>query len=158
MTRLAVAVVLVAIGAGSSGCAAPGVQPDLTTEPAAGTAGDAGPVESTEVTDVESCEAFVDVLTILQNANAGLHDGRMGQQEYDGWMRLATRVLDRVPERGEGPVSDAIVALKQAAPAIPAGAMGSTDLGTPKWANAAPLADLCSAAGYDLFAEGFTGG
>lgn len=110
------------------------------------------------VTDEESCEVFSDVSTILHNAMTGLRDGHMKQQEYDGWLRLATRVLDRIPTRGEGGVSDGIAALKAAAPAIPAGTTGTPSIGTPEWYNAAPLADACSAAGYQIASEAFTGG
>lgn len=115
-------------------------------------------VISAEVTDEQSCEAFVDVSTILFNADVGLREGRMGRQEHTAWLRLATRVLDRIPIRGEGAVSDAILALKQAAPAIPAGAIGPTDIGTPEWYSAAELVDACSDAGYELSTEAFTGG
>ncbi|QEW03027.1 hypothetical protein [Microbacterium lushaniae] len=110
------------------------------------------------VTDIETCEAFTDVSTILQNAGAALHEGRMSQKEYDGWMRLATRVLDRVPTRGEGAVSDAVAALKAEYPPIPAGAQGATSIGNPGPNTAPSPADACEAAGYQIFAEGFTGG
>ncbi len=111
------------------------------------------------VTDIETCEAFTDVSTILQNATVALHEGRMSQREFDGWMRLATRVLDRVPTRGEGAVSEAVVALKAAAPPIPSGTVSETSFGDPEWnMTAASPADACGTAGYQLFAEGFTGG
>lgn len=109
------------------------------------------------MTDQDSCEAFSDVSTILQNATAGLHDGRMTQRENDG-LRLATRVLDRVPTRGEGAVSDAIAALKEISPAVPAGTLGATAIASPEWYAAAPLADACSTAGQQIIVEGFVGG
>jgi hypothetical protein len=115
-------------------------------------------VDLPAVTDVESCEAFSDISTILQNANAGFYEGRMSQQEFDGWMRLATRVLDRVPTSGVGPVSEAIDTLKELSPAIPAGTIAPTTLGSSEWMQAAPLAAACEDAGYTLAAEGFTGG
>lgn len=120
------------------------------------------PTTQSKVTDAQSCEEFSDVLTILHNAMVGLNEERMTEQEYDGWLRLATRVLDRIHTTGQGAVSDGIAALKAAAPAIsletiPVGKSG-TPIGTPDWYNAAPLNDACSAAGYQLSAEGFTGG
>ena len=160
-TRVAVIVGLVAIGIGGSGCAAPAVQADHTPNATVAVTESPTPgpvVDSALVTDAESCEAYVDVLTILHNANTALYEDRMSKQEYDGWMRLATRVLDRIPTRGEGAVSDAIAALKQASPTVKAGAMGSTDLGTPESSDMTPLADACSEAGFELFSEGFVGG
>ncbi|WP_194410408.1 hypothetical protein [Microbacterium cremeum] len=159
VTRLAVIVGLVAIGAGGSGCAAPTVQADPTPAATVTVTAAPGPVVvSAEVTDEQSCEAFVDVSTILFNAETGLREGRMIRQEYTGWLQLATRVLDRVPTRGEGAVSDAIAALKQGAPAIPAGGTGPTDIGTSEWYSSAELVDACREAGYELFTVAFTGG
>ncbi|MCC2032676.1 hypothetical protein [Microbacterium allomyrinae] len=112
----------------------------------------------TKVTDQESCAAFDDVSTILQNAHMGLSSGRMSQQEYDGWLRLATRVLDRVPTSGEGAVSDGIAASKAAAPAIPLGTIAPPLIGGDAWNNAAPLAAACTAAGYVFVVESWTGG
>ncbi len=109
------------------------------------------------VTDLASCEAITDVSTIVFNATVALHSGRMTQQEYDGWLRLATRVLDRVPTTGEGAVSDAIASLKTIAPAVPEASTGPTNIGTAEW-NAVPLADACKAAGSDLQVQAFAGG
>ncbi|WP_342001472.1 hypothetical protein MRBLWH7_001869 [Microbacterium sp. LWH7-1.2] len=142
--------------ASAAGCAA--LTPTDTAPDTASTAIATPSAAEHMVTDAESCAAFGDVLTILHNAMVGLTEERMTQQEYDGWLRLATRVLDRVPTSGKGAVSDAIAALKEAAPPLPQGAMGSTTLGTPELYNGASLADACSAAGAELAAEGFTGG
>lgn len=158
-SRLAFAVGTVAIIAGITGCATAMAPADTVADATETAVATPSPTtRDATVTDEESCEVFTDVSTILQNATAGLHDERMTQQEYDGWLRLATRVLDRVPTRGEGAVSDAIDALKEAAPAVPAGTYGAASIGTPEWYAAAPLAKACSAAGYQIFAEGFTGG
>ncbi len=136
-----------------TGCASAGETGTVSHAPASS----AFP-SSAVVTDQESCEAFGDVSTILQNANIGLHDGRMTQQEYAGWLRLATRVLDRVPTSGKGAVSESIATLKELAPAIPAGTTGATGIGNAEWYAAAPLADACSEAGAELSADSFTGG
>ncbi|KAA9148458.1 hypothetical protein F6B41_07935 [Microbacterium lushaniae] len=146
------------IVAGITGCAAPAGL-DATPDPSVTTTTPPTTVAAEDtIADQESCEAFSDVSTILQNATVGKLEKRMTQQEYDGWMRLATRVLDRVPTRGEGAVSDAITKLKEVAPAIPVGTGGAANIGTPEWIAAAPLADACIAAGYPLHVEGFTGG
>lgn len=161
LSRFAFSVGLIAVLAGVAGCAAP------TGSAEAGPTADDGPVvtssptmtSATTVTDKESCDAFGDVTTITFNADLGLQDGRMAQQEHDGWYRLATRVLDRVPTSGTGTVSDTIAALKQAAPPIPLGTPGTTGFNTDEWNTAAaPLLEACNAAGSDLASEGFTGG
>ncbi|MGC0250421.1 hypothetical protein [Pseudactinotalea sp. Z1748] len=68
------------------------------------------------------CTAFGDVLTIVENADLGLADGRMEAQEHEGWYRLATRTLDRLSSTGDSAVHTAIAQLQEIAPAIPAGA------------------------------------
>jgi len=154
--RVTFVVGAIAITLGFAGCATTVAPVDTT--PDATAAADATSSPISEVTDLESCEAFTDVSTIAQNALTGRQDQRMTQQEYDGWMRLATRVLDRIPTRGEGAVSDAIEALKEAAPAVPAGAYGGASSGVLGSDAAAPLVEACAAAGYEMFTEAFTGG
>lgn len=158
LLRAALTAGVVAIMGSTAGCAA-STTPTGTAPEAAVTA-TATPSSSpaSTVTDAESCAAFGDVLTILHNAMVGLTEERMTQQEYDGWLRLATRVLDRVPTSGEGAVSDAIATLKAAAPPLSQGAVGSTEIGTQEWYTAASLADACAAAGGQLAADAFTGG
>lgn len=158
LRSVALAAGVVAIVGVAAGCSASGTP--------AGAAPDGGDTAVTApataavatVTDKESCAAFGDVLTVLHNAMTGLREERMTQQEYDGWLHLATRVLDRVPVSGEGTVSDAITELKESAPPVPQGAMASTTIATPEWYDLEDLADACAAAGAELAAEGFTGG
>lgn len=131
-----------------SGCVA-GAEPGPTATPAA--------AEST--TDTATCTGFNDVATITANADAGLRDGRMATQEQQGWYRLATRVLDGVPTRGEGEVSRATAALKDVAPAVDLGAMGTTAIGSAEWDSAMQeLSDACAAAGVEMAIEMYTGG
>ncbi|MCK6068514.1 MULTISPECIES: hypothetical protein [Microbacterium] len=108
--------------------------------------------------DEQTCLAFGDVSTILQNAERARREQRMTQQEYDGWQRLATRVLGRIPTSGDGPVSDAMEVLQKLAPAIPNGMARPTKIGTAEWWAAAPIGEACARAGYQLAGEGFTGG
>jgi hypothetical protein len=111
------------------------------------------------VTDELTCTAFGDVLTVIQNADAGLSDGRMEAQEQDGWYRLATRVLGRTPTRGEGAVSDAIDALKEVAPAIPLGVIETPEVGSVEWTSSSRVVvSACTDAGTDVITEGFAGG
>ncbi|WP_108251359.1 hypothetical protein [Planctomonas deserti] len=156
-TRAVLAMCAVTVVVGISGCAADSAG---STTGAGAPAPTPAPVSTAPiVTDVETCEAFTDVSTILLNGTVALREGRMTQREFNGWMRLATRVLDRVPTRGEGAVSEAVAALKAAAPPIPSGSDGATSIGDAEWnATATSPAAACDAAGYQLFAEGFTGG
>ena len=83
----------------------------------------------------------------------------MQAQEHEGWYVLATRVLDRVPTRGEGAVSDAVAALKQLAPATDQGVDGTSGLGTQAWGSDTQALDsACAAAGTGLAIAAFTGG
>ena len=111
------------------------------------------------VTDASTCEAFGDVLTITGNADIALDQGRIQRLEHDGWERLATRVLDRLPTTGEGAVSEVIAQLRETAPAIASGAGFSTGIGSAGWHEGVrALLEACQSAGSDLAAEAFTGG
>jgi len=111
------------------------------------------------VTDVTTCTVFGDVLTIVANADVAVSEGRMEAQEQRGWYGLATRVLDRVPTRGEGAVSDALDALKKLAPATAAGATGTPEFGSSEWLRGErELSSACADGGTELTVEGFTGG
>lgn len=157
VSRTVLAACALTVTAVIAGCA-PAEPAASTPEPTTPVIAASPATTTSTVTDVETCEAFTDVSTILQNAGVALYEGRMSQKEYDGWMRLATRVLDRVPTRGEGAVSEAIAALKRENPPIPSGTYGATSLGSPGPNTSSSPVDACEAAGYQLFAEGFTGG
>ncbi|WP_157109116.1 hypothetical protein [Cryobacterium arcticum] len=110
-------------------------------------------------TDAMSCSGFNDTATIIVNADAGVRDGRMAAQEQQGWYRLATRVLDGVPIRGEGAVSDALAGLKTIAPSVTLGAMSTTGIGSAEWYTGQDaLSAACADAGSELAVESFTGG
>lgn len=53
------------------------------------------------------------MLTIVENADVALAEGRMAAQEHDGWYRLATRALQRLPSGGDGDVQTAIGDLQE---------------------------------------------
>jgi hypothetical protein len=110
-------------------------------------------------TDAMTCAGFNDVLTITSNADAGLRDGRMAAQEHEGWYRLATRVLDGVPTRGAGAVSDAVTAMQEIAPAIALTAIQTTGIGSAEWdGGIQELSEACTSAGSETAVEMFTGG
>ncbi|WP_447924577.1 hypothetical protein [Georgenia muralis] len=110
--------------------------------------------------DAAICTAYGDVLTILENADLGLDDGRMEEQEHEGWYRLATRVLDRLPSSGGSTVRDAIADLQAVAPAIPSGAAGDpAGVRATEWYVAEEhLGAACDDLGAPLAINVFTGG
>ncbi|WP_454041809.1 hypothetical protein [Cellulosimicrobium sp. Marseille-Q8652] len=113
-----------------------------------------------ELDDAALCVAFGDVLTIVENADLGLADGRTEAQEHDGWYGLATRVLGRLPSTGDSTVRTSIRQLQEIAPAVPPGAFtDSTGVRSPEWDDAgAVLADACDDVGAPLAVSVFTGG
>ena len=117
------------------------------------------PSATASTTDAVTCTAFGDVLTITANADAGLRDGRMATQEQQGWYRLATRVLDRVPTNGKSDVSEATAALREAAPVISLGAIASSGIGSAEWNDGLDKLSLaCADAGAETAIAMFTGG
>lgn len=117
------------------------------------------PTPAGSVTDEVTCTAFGDVLTIVGNVDVARREGRMEEPEQQGWYGLATRVLDRIPTRGEGAVSDAIGALQELAPATAQGVVGTPGFGTAEWIRGTQaLASACADAGAETTVEGFTGG
>ncbi|WP_434081062.1 hypothetical protein [Sanguibacter sp. Z1732] len=110
--------------------------------------------------DVALCTAFGDVLTILENANVGLDEDRMEAQEQQGWYRLATRVLDRLPSDGDSDVSRAIADLQVIVPVVPAGAGLEVDgVRSPDWNEAKGALDTaCDDVDAPLAINMFTGG
>jgi hypothetical protein len=137
-----------------------GVSASTATPSPTPTAGSATPTPTAgSVTDEVTCTAFGDVLTIVTNADVALREGRMQEQEQQGWDRLATRVLDRIPTSGDGAVSNAVAALKEVVPAIPLGVIQTTAVGSSEWASGSrEVVDACADAGADVIGEGFTGG
>jgi len=140
----------------TAGCAAdtaPDVEASVSPMPASTSS------ETDAATDEASCAGVGDVLTILHNVDAAVKDARMSDQERGLWHALATRVLERVPASGEGPVSEALVAYKEAVPVVGAGGGGAASFDSDS-ANAAgaDLREACEAAGYEIMTEGFVGG
>lgn len=99
-------------------------------------------------------------MTIVENADIGVRDGRMQVQEQHGRYRLATRVLDRLPAGGDGTVSQAISDLQEVAPPVALGAGTEViGIGTAEWHSATEvLGGACRDAGVELTIGVFTGG
>ena len=110
--------------------------------------------------DTAICIAYGDVLTIVENADIALAEGRMEAQEHHGWYQLATRVLDRLPSSGDSAVQTAIGELKEVAPAVPSGAVADvTGVRSAEWSQVVgDLGGACDALGAPLAISVFTGG
>ncbi|ASD21755.1 hypothetical protein B7495_06310 [Cryobacterium sp. LW097] len=64
-----------------------------------------------------------------------------------------------MPTSGDGAVSEAADALKNVAPAIDLGAMGTSGIGSAEWVSALEdMSDACSEANAETAVEMFTGG
>jgi hypothetical protein len=112
------------------------------------------------VQDGDTCKGFSDVMTIVENAEIGVREGRMAPQEQQGWYGLATRVLDRLPSGEGGAVGLAIADLQEVAPAVALGAGTEVaGIGSAEWHSAVEaLGDACRDAGAELTIGVFTGG
>ncbi|QUB99080.1 hypothetical protein [Cellulosimicrobium cellulans] len=146
------------------GCSAEGEAhaEQIETPQASTAAQQPSPVDPPEVDaldDAVICTAYGDVTTIAENADLALAEGRMEAQERDGWYRLATRVLDRLPSAGDSAVQTAIGELKEIAP-VTSGAFGeSTGVRSPEWNDVqGDLGDACDGLGAPLAITMFTGG
>ncbi|QGH68188.1 hypothetical protein [Pseudactinotalea sp. HY158] len=145
-----------------------GCSADAQAVEAEGTQNTAAPNESTTgeqvrdkpLDDAAPCVGFGDVMTILDNADLALDEGRMETQEHQGWYRLATRVLDLLPSDGDSTVARAIAELQAIAPAIPAGGGEEpTSVRSPEWITAEQgLSLACDELGVPLTISVFTGG
>ncbi|WP_163187615.1 hypothetical protein [Cellulosimicrobium sp. SL-1] len=151
--------VLVGCGSGGAGPADGTEEPEAASSAAPSPATDA-PAQDDAPDDAATCVAFSDVMTIVENADLGLADGRMAEQERDGWYELATRVLGRLPSGGDSAVQTAVGDLQAAAPAVAVGTFAeSTGVGSPEWSQAqADLGDACEALSAPLTIAPFTGG
>ncbi len=159
---LSVAVLSTAVMGGCSADGAAHAGPIEAPEAGAATqqSSPVDPPDDEALDDAALCTAFGDVLTIMENADVGLADGRMEAQEHDGWYRLATRVLDRLPSTGDSAVRAAIGELQEIAPAVPPGASTeSTGVRSSEWGEVhGVLGAACDDVGAPLAISMFTGG
>jgi len=155
-TVLSAAVLGACAGAAGQTGGVGGADAHVATPPSSSTS----PTEDDGLDDAALCVAYGDVLTIAENADLGLADGRMEEQERHGWYQLATRVLGRLPSGGDSAVQTAIGELQEIAPAVAPGAYSeSTGVRSPEWWEAeVDLAEACDALGAPLATSVFTGG
>lgn len=154
-TTLAALALAVTALAGCSATAPAAADPPPT--PTVSAAPEPASLETTAAPDKVTCAAFGDVVDILGNVDVAFNEDRMGQQEKSGWYALASRVLANIPSADEGPVADALAALKQEVPAVQG--TGRVNFGTPGGpVFGADLYKACKAAGFEVVLNGFTGG
>ena len=117
-------------------------------------------VTATPITAQETCSQLGDVMTILHNARVSFAEGRSFRQEYDGAIRLASRVLARVPAEADSKLGDSVNALKAIAPdRLIGSASTSFDPDSAAWGAARlDVALACTTAGSEIAVEGWTGG
>lgn len=145
----------VLVGAVLAGCSAEAGSPQA--EPASTQPSEAVHEGEAADLDASACQAVSDVMTIVENADIGLREGRMAAQEQRSWYQLATRVLDRIPASDDHAVSLAIADLKAAAPLVTGPDLPA--IGSAAWRDAlAAVRDPCLAADAELTIGVFTGG
>lgn len=147
------AIMLSACSSASASASAP-----ASTETGAPSASQSQAPAASEVTDADTCNAFSDVLTILQNATVAFNQGRTEKTEYEGWLSLATRVLATVPTRGQGAVAEDVKRLQSIAPPVSTGLGGSSPISKLDWTEGVPIGDDCASAGQEIQVQGFVGG
>ncbi len=113
-----------------------------------------------EGVDVEACVQFGDVLTLIYNESVAFQEGRASQQEMDGALRLATRILHRIEADPATPVGIALTDLKRVATEIGPGAMFEPfDADGEAWNDAyLAMSSACTDAGSQLAVSAWTGG
>lgn len=148
---------LVLAGIALAGCTATAPAADPSPVATTSTVPEPAPAATTAAMDEVTCAAFGDVQTILMNAYVAFNEDRMGRQERSGWNALASRVLGNIPSADEGPVAEALAALKEEVPA--AQGIDSTNIFIDEGAPAGgDLYEACEAAGFQVVINGFTGG
>ena len=108
----------------------------------------------------ELCAQFADVQTIMFNALTAQREGRAQEQEFQGWMRLAARVLSRIDADEATSIGAAIAHAQREAPPVPIGRVeDGVDPLSESWGAATDAVRVaCEAEGVELAIEGFSGG
>ena len=106
-----------------------------------------------------TCDTVSDVLTLLYNADISLEDGRSSQQEHNGAVVLASRVLSRIQVEPGSDLEDPVGRLLDAVPLKQTQATGTFDRDSAGWTNALDdVTESCAAAGSDIGVHLWTGG
>jgi hypothetical protein len=127
------------------GCSATNADVEVTPEP---------------ITAGVSCGQFGDVQTIVFNAQTARKDLRMEEQEYQGWLRLAARVLSRIDVQPDSDLAIAVQHAQDSAPAAPLGSIVPSGINeSTVWFEAVDEVRIaCEAGGAEFALEGFVGG
>ena len=106
-----------------------------------------------------TCDTMTDVLTILYNADVSLREGRSSQQEHNGAMILASRVLSRTQAEPGSDLAETVARLQAAVPVTQTQATGTFDRDSAEWVGGLKdVTEACSAAGAEVGVHAWTGG
>ncbi|GAB2469990.1 hypothetical protein [Xylanimonas ulmi] len=161
--RAATASALLVMALAAAGCDG-GAQPE---PPGAQTPADASEDAATDddpthdaAQDTAACAAVSDAQSIVENADIALREGRISDQEQQGWYAVATRVLHRIPSGGDSAVSQGVAALQGTVSEVKAGAWAEPfAIRSNAWGDALrALDEPCQAAGSELSVSMFVGG
>ncbi|MFJ4108016.1 hypothetical protein [Oerskovia enterophila] len=110
--------------------------------------------------DAAACAAVSDVMSIVENADIALSEGRVAVQEQQGWYEVATHVLHRIPSSGDSAVSQGVADLQEAVPSVELWARTEpTVIRSDAWRDAlSALDEPCLAVDSELTISMFTGG
>lgn len=116
------------------------------------------PPEPVFPTAADTCAELGDVLTLTQNARSAYLDGRISDQEYDGTLRLAARVLHRIDPSPE--LEAAVAAAREVAPSHAIGVIAEpVDIESEEWWVVVDgFIAGCRDAGVEFAGEGWVGG
>ena len=112
----------------------------------------------TPVAGEQTCTELSDVGTLIANWQFAQSEERLVGNEYEGGMRLASRLLHRVPVEPGTPLADAVLAAQAVTPTGPPGSMfAALDPTSSEWQEAwRGVIDACNVAlGADDPLEGF---
>ncbi len=146
MRRMSASVAGAALVLGAAGCSAGDPDPAPTAAPVS------IPAEDT-------CGAFGDVLTILNNADVAWREGRFADSEMSGARILAARVQARIVAEPGSEIADALARMQEAVQPADSGFSLRGDFTSAEWREAQDDFFLaCDAEGFPPATQAWTGG
>ena len=159
------AAVIVALAAASalflSACSAP---PADLVEPAVAAASPTPMVTegmsiSAVPTPRDTCEALIDINSLISNERFALDQGRVAEQEYEAFNRLVGRLVLRIDTSNRSVLASAVEQLQTIVGPYRMGAMTMFDPTTKQWTDAFAVAQAeCEDAGVEFYVEAWVGG
>lgn len=107
----------------------------------------------------ETCGAFGDVLTIINNAGIAWREGRFADSEMNGARVLAARVQARIVAEPGTEIADALGRMQEAVQPAASGSSLRGDFTSAEWREAQDdFFMACDAEGFPPATQGWTGG